>query len=39
MEKRRLLLDLLMLWVSVTAFTCTVLNLYVSRNMPEAKDS
>ena len=39
MENKKLLKDLVVLWVSVTALVCAALNMHVARNMLEGKDS
>lgn len=39
MEKKILLKDLVVLWVSVAALACAALNMHVVRNMLEPKDS
>ena len=39
MEKKNLLRDLIVLWISVTALVCAALNMHVSRNMLGTKDS
>lgn len=39
MEKKNLLRDLIVLWISVTALVCAALNVHVSRNMLGTKDS
>ena len=38
MEKKNLLRDLIVLWISVTALVCAALNMHVSRNMLGPKD-
>lgn len=35
MERKNLLRDLLVLWISVTALVCAALNMHVVRNMLE----
>ena len=35
MERKKLLRDLLVLWISVTALVCAALNMHVVRNMLE----
>ena len=39
MENKKLLKDLVVLWVSVTALVCAALNMHVTRNMLGPKDS
>ena len=39
MERKNLLKDLIVLWISVTALVCAALNVHVSRNMLGTKDS
>ena len=39
MEKKNLLRDLIVLWISVTALVCAALNVHVSRNLLGEKDS
>ena len=39
MEKKNLLRDLIVLWISVTALVCAALNMHVSRNLLGEKDS
>ena len=39
MENKKLLKDLVVLWVAVTAMVCAALNMHVARNMLENKDS
>ena len=43
MERKNLLKDLIVLWISVTALVCAALNMHVSRNIlgsddPESDD-
>lgn len=43
MERKNLLKDLIVLWISVTALVCAALNMHVSRSMlgsddPESDD-
>ncbi len=38
-ERKRLLLDLIILWIAVTALVCAALNMHVCRNMLESEDS
>ena len=43
MKKKKLTIDLIVLWISVTALVCAALNMHVSRNMlgsddPESDD-
>ncbi len=38
MEKKNLLKDLLVLWISVTALVCAALNMHVVRNMLGSED-
>ncbi len=35
-ERKKLLLDLLVLWIAVTALVCAALNMHVRRNMLES---
>lgn len=35
MERKKLLRDLIVLWISVTALVCAALNMHVARNMLE----
>ncbi len=37
-ERKRLLLDLIILWIAVTALVCAALNMHVRRNMLESED-
>ncbi len=39
MEKKNLIRDLIVLWISVTALVCAALNMHVSRNLLGKKDS
>lgn len=39
MERKTLIKDLVVLWVSVTALVCAALNMHVVRNMLGPKDS
>ena len=39
MEKKNLIRDLIVLWISVTALVCAALNVHVSRNLLGKKDS
>ena len=39
MKNKKLLKDLVVLWVSVTALVCAALNMHVARNMLGPKDS
>lgn len=39
MERKTLIKDLVVLWVSVTALVCAALNMHVARNMLGPKDS
>ena len=39
MEKKNLIRELIVLWISVTALVCAALNMHVSRNMLGTKDS
>ena len=39
MERKTLIKDLVVLWVSVTALVCAALNMHVTRNMLGPKDS
>ena len=39
MERKALVKDLVVLWISVTALVCAALNMHVSRNLLESKDS
>ena len=39
MENKKLLKDLVVLWVSVTALVCAALNMHVARYMLGPKDS
>ena len=39
MEKKNLIKDMIVLWVSVTALVCAALNMHVSRNMLGSEDS
>ena len=38
MEKKNLIKDMIVLWVSVTALVCAALNMHVSRNMLESEE-
>ena len=38
MERKNLLKDLIVLWISVTALVCAALNMHVSRNMLGPKE-
>ena len=38
MEKKNLIKDMIVLWVSVTALVCSALNMHVSRNMLESEE-
>jgi len=38
MERKNLLKDLIVLWISVTALVCAALNMHVSRNMLRSDD-
>ena len=38
MEKKKLLKDLIVLWISVTALVCAALNMHVTRNMLRSED-
>ena len=38
MEKKNLIKDMIVLWVSVTALMCAALNMHVSRNMLESEE-
>ena len=37
-KRKRLLLDLIILWIAVTALVCAALNMHVRRNMLESED-
>ncbi len=37
-KRKRLLLDLIILWIAVTALVCAALNMHVCRNMLESED-
>ena len=37
MKETNLLKDLIVLWISVTAFVCAALNMHISRNMLRKK--
>ena len=39
MEKKNLIRDLIVLWISVTALVCAALNMYVSKNLPGSEES
>ena len=39
MKKKKLTIDLIVLWISVTALVCAALNMHVSRNMTGSEDS
>ena len=39
MENKKLIRDMLVVWISVTAFVCAVLNMHIRRNMLEAEDA
>ena len=34
MKRKKLIKDLIVLWISVTALVCAALNMHVSRNLP-----
>lgn len=38
MERKNLLKDLIVLWISVTALVCAALNMHVVRNMLGSED-
>ena len=38
MERKNLLKDLIVLWISVTALVCAALNMHVVRNMLVSED-
>ena len=38
-EKKKLIRDLIVLWISVTALVCAALNMYVSRNLLGSEES
>ena len=39
MERKNLLKDLIVLWISVTALVCAALNMHISRNKLNQDDS
>lgn len=38
MKKKKLIKDMIVLWVSVTALVCSALNMHVTRNMSGSDD-
>ena len=38
MKRKKLIKDMVVLWVSVTALVCAALNIHVTRNMSESDD-
>ncbi len=38
MEKKNVMKDLIVLWISVTALVCAALNMYVSKHLPESDE-
>ena len=38
MEKKNLIRDLIVLWISVIALVCAALNMHVSKNMLTSED-
>lgn len=38
MKKRNLALNLIVVWISVTALVCAALNMHISRNMLDSED-
>lgn len=39
MKRKKLIKDLIVLWISVTALVCAALNMHVSRNLLEKQES
>ena len=39
MEKKNLIKDLIVLWISVTALVCAALNMHISKNLPGSEES
>ncbi len=37
-KKKKLLRDIIVVWISVTALVCAALSMHISRNMLDSKD-